>query len=221
LVHALRESIEPTLHAFATEWPEASTFNVLDDSLSAAVSVGGSANEHIDRRLLKLAHYAAAHGGDGRAVDGMLITSSAFTNAISAAKDALGIPVMGPYEAAFKFAVERARRVGLLVTFEASEYALTVELQRVARARAIDLEVVASHVPGALAALQNGNVAEHNARISAAAQQLHDCELIILGQFSMAQAASSMSADLRAKVLTTLACAVSGMRSAIAARGIE
>ena len=60
LIHALRDSIEPILAAFARHWPQAETFNVLDDSLSAAVAAHGRLSAPIIERFLALGRHAAA-----------------------------------------------------------------------------------------------------------------------------------------------------------------
>ena len=60
LIHALRDSVEPILGAFARGWPQAQTFNLLDDSLSAAVAAEGRLTAPIVERFLELGRYAAA-----------------------------------------------------------------------------------------------------------------------------------------------------------------
>jgi len=78
LIHALRDSVEPILGAFARGWPEAQTFNLLDDSLSAAVAAEGSLTTPIVERFLKLGRDAAAAQVGGRSADAILFTCSAF-----------------------------------------------------------------------------------------------------------------------------------------------
>jgi hypothetical protein len=70
-------------------------------------------------------------------------------------------------------------------------------------------------VPAALTALHEGRADEHDRLIAAAAADMHDCEALILGQFSMASAAESIPAKANRKVLTSPASAVMRLKQAL------
>jgi Asp/Glu/hydantoin racemase len=216
LVHALRDSVAPILGAFAHDWPEAQTFNLLDDSLSAAVAAAGCLTTPIVDRFLALGRYAAAAQVGGRGTDAILFTCSAFGPAIEAVQADQSIPVLKPNEAAFAAALGRGRRIGLLVTFGPSLEPLTAELRDMAARRGATCDVRGVLVPGALQALQAGRPAEHDAAIAAAAAALADLDVVVLGQFSMARARQAMDAALRARVLATPECAVQQLRAMLA-----
>jgi Asp/Glu/hydantoin racemase len=217
LIHALRDSVEPILGAFARDWPEAQTFNLLDDSLSAAVAAAGRLTTPIVERFLALGRYAAAAQVGGRGTDAILFTCSAFGPAIEAVQADQAIPVLKPNEAAFAAALGRGRRIGLLVTFGPSLEPLTAELRDMAARRGDTCDVRGMLVPGALQALQAGRPAEHDAAIAAAVAALGDLDAVVLGQFSMARARAAMDGALQARVLTTPECAVQQLRTMLAA----
>ncbi|MCU0758448.1 MAG: aspartate/glutamate racemase family protein [Steroidobacteraceae bacterium] len=213
LIHALRNSVDPILGAFERLWPEAETFNVMDDSLSAAVEADGRLTTPVIERFLALGRYAAATRVGGRRTDAILFTCSAFGQAIEAVQSEQPIPVLKPNDGAFEKALARGRRVGVLVTFRPSLDALSDELRDLAARRGITCDVRGVHVPGALAALQAGRGADHDGAIAAAAAALGDADVIVLGQFSMARARTAMDPALQSRVLTTPDCAVDQLRA--------
>lgn len=214
LIHALRESVEPIRAAFAEGWPEAQTFNLLDDSLAPAVRHAGELTAQIHARFQALARYALTAGDGSGPLDAILFTCSAFGPAIEGVQRALPIPVLKPNEAAFEAALGQGRRIGVAVTFEPSLAPLLAELRALAAARGRDAQVEGIAVPGALAALQAGDPLAHDAAIATAvgaAADRHD--VIVLGQFSMARARAAMSTALQPRVLTTPDAAVSRLRA--------
>lgn len=221
LIHALRNSVDPILGAFSRLWPEAETFNLLDDSLSAAVETEGRLTTPIIERFLTLGRYAAATQVGGRRTDAILFTCSAFGQAIEAVQSEQPIPVFKPNEAAFEKALGRGRRIGVLVTFLPSLEALADELRDLAARRGITCDVRGVHVPGALAALQAGRTEDHDGAIASAASALGDADAIVLGQFSMARASTAMDPALRSRVLTTPDCAVEQLRARFVADPVQ
>jgi Asp/Glu/hydantoin racemase len=217
LIHALRDSIEPILAAFARHWPQAETFNVLDDSLSAAVAAQGRLSTPIIERFLALGRHAATSEIGGRRTEALLFTCSAFGPAIEAVQREQSIPVLKPNDGAFEQALRHGRRIGLLVTFRPSLDALAGELRDLAARRGESCEVRGVYVPEALAALQAGRPQEHDAAIAAAAATLGNADAIVLGQFSMARARAAMDPALQRRVLTTPDAAVRQLRERLAA----
>lgn len=211
LIHALRDSVEPAMAAMARGWPEARIANILDDSLSADLARAGRLDDAMTARFVHLASYAVDTGADA-----ILFTCSAFGPAIEAARAPLAVPVLKPNESAFAAALATGSRIAILVTFEGSLAPLAAELRTQAGRR--DIEVTARLVPGALAALQRGDGAAHDAAIAEAAAALPPCDALVLGQFSMARAADAVRGRTAATVLTTPDSAVQGIRRAVEAR---
>ncbi len=207
LIHALRDSVEPARAAMARGWPEAQVANLLDDSLSADLTRAGALDAAMIARFVRLGRYAHDQGAEG-----ILFTCSAFGAAIEAVAADLPIPVLKPNESAFRAALRHGKRIGLLVTFEGSLAPLTAELRAMA-GDALDLH--AQIVPGALAALQTGDGAAHDALIAQTASRLPAIDALVLGQFSMARAAGSIA---RAPLYTTPDAAVAELKARVTSR---
>ena len=209
LIHALSHSVAPINAAFARDWPAADRMNLLDDSLSADLSRSGRGlDAAMHARFLQLADYAVATGAHG-----ILYTCSAFGPCIEAvARRHAGIPVLKPNEAMVDDALRgRAAapgsRIGLLATFAPTLQSMPAEFPADAQP---DTELAA----GALAALDAGDTAAHDAATVAAARRLQDrgCTVIALAQFSLARAGDAVRAATGLPVLTTVDSAVAALR---------
>jgi Asp/Glu/hydantoin racemase len=206
LIHALKESQVPIWDAFAAQWPEARTTNLLDDSLSEDLAAEGELSAEMMGRFLTLGRYAARNGADA-----ILFTCSAFGLAIAAVKQDLKIPVLTPNEAAFEETVSYGSHIGLLVTFPPSLGTLQAELESAQP----DVRADARLVAGALTALQAGDAITHDRLIGATVADMKDCDAIVLGQFSMARAARGHTGA--PPLLTTPGSAVTKLRRLLAA----
>ncbi len=212
LIHALEESVIPARAAFRAHWPEARFFDLLDTSLSVDLAETGRLDDAMMRRFQTLADYAVGTGGaDGRTA-GILFTCSAFAPAIDAVKRRLPIPVLRPNEAAFEAAMATGDRIGIVVSFGPSADSLRAELLGMAAAIGRQVEVVVAVAEGALAALKNGDGDGHDERVVGVVGQLRDCDVVILGQFSMARAQARLQPLLSVPVLTTPGAAVTALR---------
>jgi len=206
LIHALKHSVAPIEEAFSRLWPEATTFNLLDDSLSADLAAQGHINPAMTQRFLTLAHYAAGTGADG-----ILFTCSAFGPCIEACAEKLyPIPVLKPNEAMIREAERMGSRIGLLASFAPTLDSMPSEFPS-------NLIVVPRFAQGALAALDRGEPEAHDALAATAALALHDCDVIALAQFSLARAQQAVSAKIGKPVLTTPDCAVRALRARLEA----
>ena len=213
LIHALRDSMVPIWDAFSDVWPEAHTFNLLDDSLSADLAEEGELTDQIVERFLTLARYAKNSGAKGKTTDAILFTCSAFGQAIDAVKRDLDIPVFTPNEAAFEDAANIGGHTGLVVTFPPSAPSLSNELALLAKKLSADIKVSTALADGALAALQAGQPEKHDEIVAETAATLGKVDSIVLGQFSMARAAHETSRKVAAPVITTPTAAVQRLKT--------
>ena len=202
LIHALRHSPPPIEEAFARLWPGCSLMNLLDDSLSADLARDGALTDAITQRFLVLARYALDTGADA-----ILFTCSAFGPCIRACKEAWPtVPILAPNEAMIAEVATPGRRVGLLASFRATLATMPSEFPDT-------VTVVPCFAPGALAALDRGDLAEHDRlAASAAASALADCDVIALAQFSLARAAHAVAVATGKPVFTTPDSAVRQLR---------
>jgi aspartate/glutamate racemase len=189
---------------FLRQWPECRLMNLLDDSLSADLDARGGLDAAMFKRFETLADYAVSTGADA-----ILFTCSAFGPCIEAvARRHSNIPVLKPNEAMVAEAVRMNTRIGLVASFTPTLKSMPAEFPPGCE---IDCELA----EGALAALDAGDVAEHDQRIVAAALKLQarGCGAIALAQFSMARAASEVAAAVPLPVLTTVGSAVADLRA--------
>ena len=210
LIHATPVAIEPIVAAFKRLWPQARTTNLLEDSLSADLASEGRLTDQMIGRFIALAGYVRSCGADA-----ILFTCSAFGPAIDAARAKLDVPVLKPNEAMLEEALACGTRIGILATFEPSMPSLKAELEELARSKNIEITIRTRVIHGALAALHEGQPAEHDRLIAGAAAEMDDCDALILGQFSMASAAGCIPKRSDRKVITSPDSAVMRLKQAL------
>ncbi len=185
--------------------------NVLDDSLSVDRAAAGRLTEAMSQRFVDLASYTQRAG-----CQAILFTCSAFGPAIEAAGQAVGMPTLKPNEAMFDDALARCpdqgAKVGLLATFEASVESMSVELMAMAEQLNKTIVIHSVYVPEAMQDLARGDVDAHHRKIADAARVLHGCDVVMLAQFSMADAQSTVQAVLDCPVLSSPDCAVLALK---------
>jgi len=207
LVHAMPVAIEPVAYVFRELWPQARVTHLLDDSLPADLTAAGGITPAIVERFVALARYCEASGASA-----VLFTCSAFGTAIDAAKGAVRVPVLKPNEAMLEEALAAGTDLALIATFEPSIPSLKREFEDLASSRGIQLKLKTRSVPAAIAALQQGRDSEHDRLIAAAAAEIGPCDALVLGQFSMARAATGIAPRPGRKVLTSPHSAVTRLK---------
>ena len=208
LIHALAHSPGPINEEMARQWPQAVRQNLLDDSLSADLARAGALDAAMTQRFLTLADYAVACGADA-----LLFTCSAFGPCIDAVKARhAALPVLKPNEAMIDEAVAAAQAVGgpigLLASFGPTLQSMPAEFPA-------GTPLQTALAEGAMAALDRGDPASHDAAAVKAAQDLaaSGCRVIALAQFSLARAADAVAQATGLPVLTTPQSAVIRLRA--------
>ncbi|MCE2914363.1 MAG: aspartate/glutamate racemase family protein [Rubrivivax sp.] len=217
LVHALAASVAPIEAELSRLWPEARRMNLLDDSLAGDLAAGGQLDAAMTERFLALAAYARGTGADA-----LLFTCSAFGPCIGAVKAAHpGWPVLAPNEAMVDEALAAAQAggcaIGLVASFAPTLASMPAEFSAVDAGVSLHTALA----DGALAALQAGDPARHDAAVVAAARRLvqdHGCGVVALAQFSLARAAGSVRDALGpgVAVFTTPTSAANRLRVRVA-----
>lgn len=207
LIHATALAVDPIREAFARLWPQARTTNLLEDSLSADLAASGKLDAAMITRFETLARYAEASGANA-----ILFTCSAFGEAIDTAAKQVRIPVLKPNEAMLEEALAAGSRIGIVATFQPTIPSMVEELQLLADLRSRKIEIQTRHVPGAMDALAAGKGEEHDQAIAAALPEPGQCDVVLLAQFSMAQAARQARTVLSCPVLTSPDSAVNKLR---------
>ena len=207
LIHATQLSIAPINAAFDSHWPEAERMHLLDDSLSRDRQRDGELTDDMIERFITLATYARDAGAQG-----ILFTCSAFGPAIEAAGRAVETPTHKPNEAMFAEALKQGRKLALIATFRPSLVSMSEEIEAMANARDVNLQLQTVYVPGAMDDLAAGRDDDHHRKIAAAAGRLQGYDTVMLAQFSMAAALPLVQQQVRCPVLTSPGCAVLALR---------
>ncbi len=204
LIHALPFSIAPIRQAFEQNWPEVELANILDDSLSIDRKRVPSSADDIIRRIVTLGDYANSINADA-----ILFTCSAFGEAIDRVKRRLDIPVLKPNEAMFEEALLAGEKIGMLATFGPSVASMEAEFKAQAAEHGSSAQLTTILVEEAMDLLEKGDGAGHNALLQQAADlHFRGYDLIMLAQFSTAQAHGSVAEVFKNKILTSPGSAV-------------
>jgi aspartate/glutamate racemase len=210
LIHATPVAMPPVKDAFQRGWREVETVNLLDDALSVDLARAGSLNQAMKRRIASLAVYATDIG-----VAGILFTCSAFGEAIDVVAREASMPVLKPNEAMFEEALRIGKTVGLLATFQPSIPSLEQEFMAMAATQDKDVKLESVWVPDAMEALTTGEAERHNRLIAEAAPRLAHCDVVMLAQFSMAQALPAVQKVIHSPVLTSPDSAVAKLKAVL------
>jgi Asp/Glu/hydantoin racemase len=213
LLHATPVAMAPVHAAFAQDWPEAETVNLLDDGLTTDRAKDSDAlSEKLIERFVAFGRYAHLVGADG-----ILVTCSAFGPAIERMSDELPIPVVKPNEAMFEAALEKGRRIGMLATFAPSVPTMEAEFEAFAKEQNAGATLTTLVVEGAIDRARKGDNETHNRLIAQRAPELADFDAIMLAHFSTSVAAEAVRAKLSKPVLTAPQSAVLQMKRLIEA----
>jgi Asp/Glu/hydantoin racemase len=210
LIHALAHSMAPINDAMARQWPACARMNLLDDSLSADLAASPRGlDDAMTARFVALADYAVAAGAQG-----ILYTCSAFGPCIDAvARRHATMPVLKPNEAMVADAAATGVRVGLVASFAPTLASMPAEFPA-------GVELRTALAEGALAALDRGDGARHDALVADAAARLvtqEGCGVVALAQFSLARAAEAVARRCGVPVLTTVDSAVRLLKARLSA----
>lgn len=202
-VSPMDNAMEAIGEAFAEQWPEAELFHVLDESLYLDFAGGKPQTDETGERLSKLLHYAA----DCRA-DGLLFTGSVFGRWVEAARADMDIPCLTSHEAMIEEAFTHGSRLGILTTVAGSLKCLVDDIDRYSRAQGQSVTITDHILDAARPIILAGDVETHDRMVAEAADQMTDCDCLMLGQFSMTNAMRLFTDMPERPVLTSAHTAV-------------
>ncbi len=207
IIHATRAAVTPIEETFARLWPDAEITSLLDESLSRDLDREGELTPALSERIGRLACFAKNGGADA-----ILFSCSAFGGAIETTRASMDIPVLKPNEAMFEEALAAGSHICLVTTFKPSVKSMLKELDEMSGMRGQKIETDSWCVPGALEALLSGDGEKHDNLIAEAVSKCPPCDVVLLGQFSMARALPAVARKIGTKILTSPASAVSNLR---------
>ncbi|WP_248930750.1 aspartate/glutamate racemase family protein [Paenibacillus hamazuiensis] len=150
-----------------------------------AVNEQGGITPELMKRLTDLIRKAV----DTKA-DGILLSCSSFSPLIPEIQKQFSIPVLSVDGAMLDLAVKQGRRIGVIATVAAAGPATRMLLEKAAEELGKPLQIFVDVVPEAFEALKSGDTLKHDQLIKESAEKLlHDVDLIVLAQISMARTA--------------------------------
>ena len=213
LIHATMVAVDPIQSAMRDGWPEAESFNLLEDALAVDRAKADALAPDLSERIVDLARYARRIGSDG-----ILFTCSAFGAAIEEAARLLDIPVLKPNEAMFEAAIDRGPRIAMIYTFIPAAAGMEDEFREEAARRDPSATITSIHAPNALDALKAGDADTHNRLVAGKATGLSGFDALVLAHFSTARAAAAVRAVTALPVLTSPDTAVAKMKRLVSGR---
>lgn len=199
LAHPTLTTIAPLDRAFELMWPEAPRFNVVDDSLYAAMDADGTITPDIEDKVARLLGYCQTAGAQA-----VLFTGSTFGPAVERARARLSIPVLKADEALADEVGQFANRVSILCTARRALPVITASLTAAAPSRQLDIRQV--HVPA-----DSTNLVE--AVLTAVKAVSADSDAIVLGQISMFGALAAATQATSVPVFSSPAASIRRLRA--------
>ena len=199
----------------ASEMPDVTVFHMVDESLIKRTIRAGKLQGLTIRRLLGQIESAEQAGADA-----VLVTCSSIGPGVALAQKLFDLPVIRVDEAMAEEAVARGHRIGVAATLRTT-LEPTVALLREKAARAgREIEIVESLSAGAFDAVLAGDTETHDRILTESLlRDMHDVELIVLAQASMARVVKALPAGrLRAPVLSSPESAVRRAKEVLASK---
>lgn len=183
-----------------THLPNVDTFNIVDDSLVAAIRRQGSLTADIARRVGAYITSAEAGGADL-----VLVTCSSIGPAVEASAPFAAVPVLRVDEPMADQAVRSGKRIGVIATLSTTLEPTSDLVLRRAAAAGVEIELVSRLCTGAFEALMAGDAATHDTIVAAALRELAgEVDVILLAQASMARVVDGLpEADRKVPILAS------------------
>jgi len=197
LVHATLNAVQPMVETFRYYEPSVEVINFLDEGLLRAVNESGEVTPKILRRFIELLGKAEESG-----VDGILLTCSSFSPAVSIVSPLLSIPLVSVDAAMLEQAIGLGSRIGVIATVAAAGPTTAQQIEKFALRQGKNVKVNVAVVTEAFAKLQSDPV-KHDQLIKAEVARLAETEdVVVLAQISMARALGCMS-DIKIPILSS------------------
>ena len=211
IVSPMAIASEAVTAAFAELWPEAEPINLLDESLYADFAGGKGVTDETYRRVATLLQYSQDCGAKG-----IVFTGSVFGRTVEAGRENLSVPVLTSHEAMIEEAFKCGSRFGILTTAAGSLRCLADDIERHAQVNGLSYTLTDHIEDAARPVILAGDFERHDQMVAAAADKMTDCDCLLLGQFSMDQAAKKFADVPGRPVLTPPRTAVEKLKRLLA-----
>ena len=213
LIHATRLAIAPIEKTFQDYWPEANTFNLLDEGLLK--DIDSLSSQQMNQRFQSLASYATGTG-----CDAILFSCSVFSDSIDSVKKIFDLPVYKPNEAMLDAIYELARekkylKTVVMGTSQLSVESLSSEIGEWSKTNQASIQIDKLFIDQAFELLGKGQLDLHDAMIMDAVKKNQYADLIVFTQFSMASAYQQSQEVSSAPIFSAPIIAVQALQSRI------
>lgn len=188
LIHT-SSTLEPVFAKLCAEMDLAvDLLHIADDSLIRDVIADGALSEGTSQRVRD--HIAAAERANA---DYIMVTCSSIGPAVDSAKPNGSVPILRVDQPMADQAVRLGNRVGVIATLPTTLVPTAELIRRRANDAGKEVEITAHLCTGAFEALMSGNVAEHDAAVLKALEDLKGrVDVVVLAQASMARVIEQM-----------------------------
>ncbi|MEQ6897073.1 aspartate/glutamate racemase family protein [Microbacterium sp. KR10-403] len=209
LVGAVAAAAPPAQAAFSTAFPEARTWNILDDRLIADALDAGGVTDELAGDMASLIDYAVSRGADG-----VLLTCSMYGPVAHAAAARLPVPVLASDDAAFADAAHGGfSRIALVASLPLPLADARTRFDAFLAERGVRLDIV--DVLAERAAEVRGDAAALTAAVEAAVRGIPNLDAVLLAQYSVSPAAEALGERLGIPVLAGPVRAAARLREAL------
>lgn len=203
-----KDAMAAAVDAFADDWPDAQTDNLLDDGLFRWV---GETKGVVPGMYEPFENHTRCMVERG--ADAILFTCSAFQPCIDAAMSKHAIPMLKPNDAMIEQALDTGSRIAILATVAGTIPSVSTEINAIARNRGQDVTLVQYYVEHAFEAMAAGDGDSHDAMVKNKARTIADADVIILAQFTLSRAAAAVRQVTDIPVLNSPSAAVAKLKS--------
>ena len=132
----------------------------------------------------------------------MIFVGSVFGRWVEAARVDIDIPCLTSYEAMIEEAFACGDRFGILTTAAGTLKCLVEDIDRYSKENGLTCSITDHIEDAARPIILAGDIETHDRMVAAAAAKMTDCDVLMLGQFSMGNAAK-MIADVPGRPVLT------------------
>jgi phosphohistidine swiveling domain-containing protein len=213
LISATTAAIGPAVTGLRQHFPDARTWNILDDLLLDEAERTGLTRA-LSERMARLIDHALQEGAAG-----VLLTCSMYGEVAQRFRGQ-PVPVLASDEAAFSAAIgAEYRRVLVVASFDAALADSRTRFAEACRSAGKDVDVAGLVATDAFDAAKRGDTAAlATALRNACAPAMGAIDAVLLAQYSLAPAASVLGKELGVPVMSGPACAGAALRTSIGSK---
>jgi aspartate/glutamate racemase len=210
VVHTGPATVQPIKQQFQQILPDVRVVNIMDDSLLNDVMAAGHLTEAVTGRIVSYMQLGQQMGAAA-----LLNACSSVGEAASAARPAIGIPLIKIDEVMAEQAVAAGPRIGVVATVKTTLEPTVRLIKAKAATAGRAIEVTEALAEGAFQALLDGKGDLHDDIVKRTIRTLADkVDVIVLAQVSMARLVPSLT-DLKVPVLSSPQSGVEAVRVAL------